>query len=365
MRSVSRRRPADYVRPALGEARLTRMWSAVTATERAHQERRARRGRIAASLAAAAVIAALVIVVASRLRSSTISTMAGLTIDTGAASQQVSLPDGSALGLGPATRLRVVVATEEEVRLRLDRGHVSCDVTHRGGRRFVVEAERVEVEVRGTKFEVDVEPVAGPEAAVAVRVERGAVEVHDEGRALLASLKPGQAWESRGRSAEAPAASAAPEPAPAAAPTPAPTLDSVAPPAPTGSAGRGAALSPRALFERADAARLAGRHADAAADFDRFYRRFPNDSRAGLAAYELGRIRLGSLQDPHGAVEAFTAVIERAPGDSFREDAEAGRVEALAGLGDPAACRQARDAFLARYGTSPQARRVARLCGAR
>ena len=130
------------------------------------------------------------------------------------------------------------------------------------------------------------------------------------------------------------------------------------------SAARDDALAPRALFDRANAARLAGRHADAAADFDRFYRRFPNDPRAGLAAYELGRIRLGSLHDPRGAAEAFAVVLERAPGDSFREDAEVGRIEALENLDDAAACRQARDAFLARNATSPQARRVARLCGA-
>jgi TolA-binding protein len=125
---------------------------------------------------------------------------------------------------------------------------------------------------------------------------------------------------------------------------------------------RAGAITPQALFERADAARLAGRHADAAADFERFYRRFPNDPRAGLAAYELGRIRLGSLHDPRGAVEAFDVVLQRGS-EPFREDAEAGRVEALADLGDHEACVRARDAFRARHPRSPQERRVAKLCG--
>lgn len=359
MRSVSRSRPADHVRPALGDARVSRMWSSIAATERARLQRRAPRGRIAAILAAAAVIAALVLLVALRLRSSTSESMAGLVMDTGATSQQVSLPEGSVLQLGPATRLRVLAASAEEVRLRLEHGRVLCDVTHREGRRFVVEAERVEVEVRGTKFDVEVDPDPGvdPQRAVAVHVERGAVDIHDDGHALVASLTPGQSWQSRARAVEVP------EPAPTSAPAPEPT----AAPAPTSSEGvpRGGALSPRALFDRANAARLAGRNAEAAADFDRFYRRFPNDPRAGLAAYELGRIRLGSLHDPRGAAEAFAVVLDRAPGDSFREDAEVGRIEALANLDDAAACRQARDAFLARNTASPHARRVSLLCGAR
>jgi TolA-binding protein len=205
-----------------------------------------------------------------------------------------------------------------------------------------------------------------------VRVERGAVEVREEGRALVATLKPGQAWESRAldddarndRDTEAlPGSGPSSPPASARAAPPLPPL----PPLPTSSnpaPTRGAELSPRALFERADAARLAGRHADAAAEFERFCRRFPGDPRAGLAAYELGRIRLGSLGDPRGAVEAFTIVLARDEGDPFREDAEAGRVEALDDLGDPAACKRARDAFRARYPSSPHAGRLARLCGA-
>ncbi len=357
MRSVSRSRPADHVRPSLGEARISRMWSSLAATERGREDRRASRGRIVAILAAAAVMAALVLIVAPRLRSSTSASMAGLTLDTGETGQQVSLPEGSVLRLGPTTRLRVIAASAEEIRLRLEQGSVLCDVTHLEGRRFVVEAERVEVEVRGTKFEVDVDPGADPQRAVAVHVERGAVEVHGDDHGLVASLTPGQSWQSRARAVEVP------EPAPTAAPTSEPTVA----PTPTSSesAARGGALSPRALFDRADAARLAGRHTEAAADFDRFCHRFPNDPRAGLAAYELGRIRLGSLHDPRGAADAFSLVLDRTPGDSFREDAEVGRVEALASLDDMAACRQARDAFLARNAASPQARRVARLCRGR
>jgi TolA-binding protein len=133
-------------------------------------------------------------------------------------------------------------------------------------------------------------------------------------------------------------------------------------PAPTAKPPPQAGPTAQALFERATAARLAGRHAEAAADLQRFLRRFPGDPRAGLAAYELGRIRLGSLHDPRGAADAFGAAVAGGEGP-FREDAEAGRVEALSDMGDEAACRRARDAFRARYPASPHANRVARLCG--
>ena len=371
MRSVSRRRIADFVSPALSEARITRMWSAIADAERTRLRgsesprsatRRTMRWRAASILAAALVVAALFLGV--RLRSPSSPAMTGLVIDTGAAVQEVSLPDGSILSLAAATRLRVLSATAHEVRLRLERGSVICDVVHREERRFVVAAGDVEVEDRGTRFAVDVRPEADREV-VEVRVERGAVEVRDAAHSVLATLKPGQDWKS-GR----------PEPltmgpplAPQGSGEPAvPSVSALAPsaptsaPAPSVSARSARALSPEALFDRASAARLDGRHADAAADFERFYRRFPDDPRAGLAAYELGRIRLGSLRDPQGAAAAFEAVLAR-PSDPFREDAEAARVEALANLDDREACASARSAFLARYPRSPQAGRVARLCG--
>jgi TolA-binding protein len=375
MKPVPRRRVADYVSPALSEARIARMWSAVAETERARRRepegpasagRRVTRSWAIPILAAVAAVVALV--VGLRLRSPQSPVMAGLVIDTGSAQQEVALPDGSTLSLGPATRLRVVGASAGEIRLHLERGNVACEVVHREERRFVIAAGTVEVEDRGTRFEVEVRPGSGQDV-VAVRVDRGAVEVRDAARVTSVTLQPGQEWKSASVAASparsgddrATAADPSSTPAPTARPaTPEPTAS------PSASAGsrspRNGALSPQALFERADAARLAGRHADAAADFERFYRRFPSDPRAGLAAYELGRIRLGSLRDPRGAVEAFDAVIARAS-EPFLEDAEAGRVEALADLGDHEACARARDAFRARHPRSPQEKRVARLCG--
>ncbi len=196
MRSVSRRRAADYVRPSLSEARVSRMWSTIEATEPARRERRFGRARVGVLLAAAALLTALVVLGVGRLRSSPGASMAGLVIDTGAASQDVSLPEGSSLHLGPTTRLRIVTAAASEIRLRLERGSVLCDVTHREGRRFTVEAERVEVEgprdeVRGRR---GARPAARGRRARRARRGRGARgRPHARGR-----LEPGQSWRSRG-----------------------------------------------------------------------------------------------------------------------------------------------------------------------
>jgi hypothetical protein len=116
------------------------------------------------------------------------------------------------------------------------------------------------------------------------------------------------------------------------------------------------------LFEQANAARLAGRASEAAAAFDELRLRHPTDTRAGYAAFMLGRIRLNSLDDANGAVEAFTFALAHPGGGFFREDAEARRVEALAKAGRTLECCQARDRFLASHPGAVRAALVAKQC---
>jgi hypothetical protein len=116
------------------------------------------------------------------------------------------------------------------------------------------------------------------------------------------------------------------------------------------------------LFEAADTARAAGRTKDAAALLDRVRRHYRSDARAGLAAFQLGRLRLDSLGDPSGAVEALDDSIALAPTASFREDAEARRIEALERAGDPR-CREARENYLARYAAGVHVKEVSARCG--
>jgi hypothetical protein len=75
----------------------------------------------------------------------------------------------------------------------------------------------------------------------------------------------------------------------------------------------------------------------------RFLQLAPHDARAGLAAFQLGRTRL-ELGDPRGALEALD--IATHAGSAFAEQISARRVQALEQLGELAACRQARAAYL-------------------
>jgi TolA-binding protein len=309
--------------------------------------------RLAAALLLVVVCAVVV------LRPSRGGVIAGLVVETRESEQPITLPDGSLLAVAPNTRLSVLTASTEDVRLRVERGTLTCDVVPGRPRRFVVEAEGTEVEVKGTRFVVEVTDAGSAgKRAVAVRVDHGVVEVRDASHKPVASLEAGQAWMSH---APPPAAEETVEPAiPRAADAP-----PSPPPPSTGSHRRSFPSAPpsaRELFEQADAAQLAGRSAEAAASFDQLRRRFPNDARAGVAAFQLGRLRLRKLGDPKGAAEAFAFTLAHEGTGAFREDAEAGLVESLARAGDHAGCRKARGEFLARYASSPLAAHVAAQC---
>jgi hypothetical protein len=257
--------------------------------------------------------------------------------------RQLSLSDGSTLYLSAGSRAQVVTMTQVEVRVRLDRGSVECEVQPVPERRFVVEAAGFEVVVKGTHFTVS---LGGEQIidGVSVSVERGSVEVREPPDRVLALLGPGQLWSSERNGASPEAVSPAVVSPPAAVP-----LVVTAP-------------GPRVLFERANAARLRGDSREAAAAFDELRRRHPADARAGYAAFLLGRLRLDTLGDAKGAVEALSFAVAHPGSGFFQEDAEVRLIEALAKAGQAADCRQARDRFLARHPQAPGAKLVTKRC---
>ena len=91
----------------------------------------------------------------------------------------------------------------------------------------------------------------------------------------------------------------------------------------------------------------------------------PRDPRAGLAAFELGRLRMDRLGDMRGAMQALEQAVALAPGAEFREDALARLVAASAGAHDGPGCTKARDRYLAAYPTGVHRRTVAAACGTR
>lgn len=331
------RRLARFVEPEVDERRSDRVWARVGSA----------RGRSWSwslpVFAVTAVAAAVMAVVLVRGHASG-PLLSGMVVESGA-SQTLTLPDGTTAVLKPDTRLRFDRIEAARVEATLNRGEVTFDVRHSDSRTWTVHAAGFDVVDRGTRFVVAVTP-----EGVRVRVESGSVVVARAGSTEAPrALGPGESWASVttletpvAPTAQAPLPSTPPAPealaaAPTAAPT-APPVERIAPPSP----------GPRELLETANAARVAGRTRDAAQAFDALRKGYRGDPRAGLAAFELGRLRLDALGDPAGAVEAFGDAMALSPGAGFREDAEARRVEALDRMHD-GRCPAARQAYLARY----------------
>jgi TolA-binding protein len=109
------------------------------------------------------------------------------------------------------------------------------------------------------------------------------------------------------------------------------------------------AADARELFEQARSEWRAGRMAEAAKTYQALLASHPRDPRAGLAAFELGRLRMDRLGDMPGAVLALQQAVALAPGAELREDALARLVAASAAAHDHAVCARSRARYLADY----------------
>jgi transmembrane sensor len=357
--------------PLITESRLSRQYAAIR--ERVPATPPRRRLFLAGWVVAAGFAAALAVFV---FRAPGLLRSPGLVDDAivesgpatdGGRATSVTLADGSRVELGASTRARLTSARRQAIRIDLERGSVDIEATHVDGRTFVVGAGGYEVRVVGTHFAVRRDP--GDQ--VSVRVDRGAVEVAAVANAggETRRLAAGEQW-SAPDGAQVHAAPAI-EPAPAIAPPPSSPATTVEPPAPpphVASASGAAAHrdeSARELFDDAQRARADGQPYDAARAFDRLRRTYPQDPRAALSAFELGRLRLDALGDPRGAEEALRDAIALGPSSPFREDAESRRVEALWRMGDVSGCASARASYLARWPRGTYRRAVELGCGDR
>lgn len=340
------RRLARFVEPDVDDKRVDRVWESVAS-------RPMRSWPVWRMTAfAGAVVATAVLVLLLRPRQ-TASDLAGVVVESGP-SQTVTLPDGSSATLGDSARLRYDRVQSDRVETRVERGEVVFDVRHTDSRTFVVHAAAFDVVDRGTRFVVRVDG-----ENVRVSVETGSVEIaRAHGSEPKRTLAGGESWTNAPTSAvpvPTEQASVGPHPLPD-PPTTAPSSS------PTESARAPSSPGPRELLEAASDARLAGHPREAATAFDTLRRRYRSDPRAGLAAFELGRLRLDALRDPSGAAEALADSIALAPGATFREDAEARLVEALDRAHDAGRCAAARRGYLARFPNGLHAVSVAARC---
>lgn len=287
------------------------------------------------------------------------------------AAEVLATHDGStARALGADTALSLERESEREVTVQLTRGAGQFDVTRNPARRYRVRAGRVTVQVLGTAFEVRRAP-----GRVFVRVQRGAVEVAwPAGTTVLAA--GAERWFSE--------ASAPPEDAPQqpareqsanaqvrasganvealraahARRVPARAQD------PAGWRELARAGKHREAFQSlgatevddldglllaADAARLSGHPREAVAHLTRLIERYPNDVRARLAAFTLGRIALHELDRPLLAAQSFARAYALDPNGELAADALAREAEAYHRAGDALRARAAAERYLARF----------------
>jgi len=305
----------------------------------------------------------------------------------------VRLADQSTIELEPDALVHLDAVASDEVNVSLHRGRARFKVAKNRQRSFRVLAGATEVRVVGTTFTVD-----SASDGASVFVEEGTVEVRHAGE--LRRLMRGDAWhtpapstapsaappavdldamEAPSRAPAPPEASARPDSKHAAPGRPArrggtrsSTASAPLAPAP-GASTSGPGLTPapagplapsaEALFRAAvDARRESGPRAAAKA-WSTFLDAFPGDSRAGLAAFELGRIEMDVSHDTSGALWALERALSLSPSAAFAEDAMARMVQLRDQRHEAAACKAARARYLSRYPQGTYATSLASLCG--
>jgi len=294
--------------------------------------------------------------------------------------------DGSELSVTESSAARTVVAVR--------RGAGRFEVTRNPARLFRVVAGEVTVDVIGTRFVVE----RGDE--VRVRVERGHVRVTsprgtadlvegDERTFLAISLDKNPAPTLDEKPVLEPEPVPVPDPKPA-APAPSPPQRATPPsrpsppPKPARPAWRDSADRrdfptaydqlrkagldsvrdlPEELLEAADVARWSGHPAEAVPLLERVTRDHARDPRAQLAAFTLGRVLLEELKRPSDAASAFAKARALAPRGPLAEDALFREAQCWSRAGNGKAAAERARLYLATYPEGSHRRAIARLGG--
>jgi hypothetical protein len=307
---------------------------------------------------ATATLCALVVVIAWRARHGHVIVAEGSSVGSDGEAMSAVFSDGSKLEVAPGGHVQVVVDRPDETRIEVVAGRAEFEVAKRPSRPFVTSIRGVEVRVIGTRFSTELD-LAKPPGVVRVQVHRGVVEVSRPGGSP-SRLSAGERLEvPLGPASPSPAASSlstaevgSPTSAPSAAPSS--TTAPVVPSPPS--------LDASKLFEGAKAARASGDVEGAIRLYSALLKQFPNDERVGVAALELGRLRM-DVQHAYGpAAEAFRRAIARAPNEGVREDALARLVEVLDAMHDRESCLAERFRYLQRYPKGVHRSRIEREC---
>jgi transmembrane sensor len=337
-----------------------------------------RRGAAAAAVLAAAAI--VLVLLRSRAPApltfevSGEKASSGVWISTDVSSvTAVRFSDGSIFALGEGARARVESVTADGAHLVMERGSVSADVVHRATSHWSVLAGPYEVHVTGTQFNVSWQPA---HSRIEVHVTRGSVVVSGGGVAAH-PVRTGEDFVYEPEAAPLAPATAASQAAvdkealpPAQAPQPRPTAtaprwkelaaagdytDAIDAVRHGGVDNVIAASGPADLFTLADAARLSGHWEIAEKSLLSLRHRFPRDSRAPRAAFDLGRLAFDQRHDYADAATWFATCLKENPNGPLDREAAGRLIEARQRAGDDGGARAAARDYLSRYPEGPHA----------
>lgn len=296
----------------------------------------------------------------------------------------LKLNDGSTVACDDAsTEVRLSEQTPRQITVDLVSGRAHFSVSERRDRVFRVRAGEVSVLVLGTVFSVD-----RSGERVRVSVHRGVVLVDRGQDERLLSAGEEESFSPQAPPPGAPAAldtetSRVVAVATAKPRRPSRKLRDAAPDATATQADglwRRLALAgamreayellrtvqvkndPEDLLLAADAARRSGHPEGAVTYLDRLVREHPQDHRAALAAFTLGRLLLGAGRAAEAA-QAFARARSSAPGGVLAEDALAREVESWAAAGERARARTAAEQYVSSYANGRRLEAVKRLGG--
>lgn len=272
----------------------------------------------------------------------------------------VRFAEGARVTLSSGTTLHLAGRTLDAMDLRLWAGHASFEVVPGGRRRWSIDCGLARVTVVGTGFDLDLD-----EARLRVAVRHGAVRVEGstvEGGAR--TVGAGEALDVPARRDD-PAVPQAPAPlldagglastrpsTPRRLPSPAvrAPIDASMEPPPDVAVRAAPSVDPaEELWQRADGARRAQRHADAATLLAELVDRYPASARAPMAAFVMGRDHLRVLRRPMAAAAAYARALELGLAEGLREEAWLGLVESRWQSGDRAGALDAARRYRTAY----------------
>lgn len=354
--------------------------------------------RVGLWAAAAAIVIAAVVAVRSfeqpdlAVRANGREVLLGEWIAAPAGGVPLAFSDGSEVALAEGTRARMAEIGADGAHVVVESGRVSAHVTKRSGARWRLSFGPFDVNVTGTRFDVDWN---AERQELSVVLREGSVMV---GGCVLGDGRPVTAGETlrascaerryEVRPSSAPVLAKAEEPkrdAAAEAPKNEPSETTVrAAPAPSwqglaragkftealaaararGFAAECASGSEAELRLLGDAARLAGDARGAVQAFSALRRRFPGGSQRAFAAFELGRLHFDQLGAYHEAVRWLNTYLSEQPSGPLAREALGRVMEAESKSGNASGARRTAELYLSRYPTGPH-QKLARSLAAR